>query len=569
MRRALLHFILPLIAVTLVVVMFFGYQMDKQSRDNKAMYYDTLYMINTKLINADRDFYQAMLAATNAKDAGKGEDFTAYVEDYDQNYDQTMEGVKEALDIARAEEDLWNDYTAENGKTFGVLEQDFQNYFKAWDDAYDVGERNGDWNAFAENFELARDIVNSMQEVTESWAEDEIYRFQKDTTTFITVSFGFLVLLSVVLFIVAMLVANKMVKTLRTITEEIHHIADGDFSHEFKMRSTIKEFDQIIAFTEEMRGKVQAALRDVIDGATDVHSGAETAREGVAGSQRTTQDITSAVNDLAQGATAMAEDVQNSTAITIHIGQSVDRVMNAASDNLERGKNLFTESTRVQQQLLEIQKKDAETDAMAGEVANSVGETAEVVAQISSAAESIISIASQTNLLALNASIEAARAGEAGKGFAVVADNIKSLAEETNKMAGEITQMLSNIASFSENNKKLTGKIKEATTNEAVALEQMVASFERMLSMLKETEVGNKEIMDLVDALNRDKETILNSMESLSSISQENAASTEETSASLMQLEDAMQNIMEESEHLNQVSEALQQNVKFFQVDAE
>ena len=70
---------------------------------------------------------------------------------------------------------------------------------------------------------------------------------------------------------------------------------------------------------------------------------------------------------------------------------------------------------------------------------------AETVAQINSVSNLIRDVAAQTNLLALNAAIEAARAGAAGRGFAVVAQEVKTLAAQTEKSTGEITQQISSI----------------------------------------------------------------------------------------------------------------------------
>lgn len=377
----------------------------------------------------------------------------------------------------------------------------------------------------------------------------------------------FILILSIVIFsAVAILVATVLNKRISTIAVHINDLSDGDFATPVIERNKIKELAEITDNLETMRGKLGEVIGEIIDHANAVEASANVTEERIADSQKMSEDINNAVYGLAQGASSMAENVQDTSDLTLNIGNSVNEVLTSAEANIRMADAVYQHSIDVQHQLEHLKDEDKETDEKAGEVQDSVNETARVVDEISTAAEAIINIASQTNLLALNASIEAARAGEAGKGFAVVADSIKELAAQSNESAKEITDMLARISALSEQNKTLTQTIKEATSNESVAFDHMSDSFDDMEHQLEQTEEGNKAIAALVESVNKDKDAIMDAIESLSSISEENAASTEETSASLSQLTDNMESIVGEARELKNIAGNLKDSISFFRV---
>ena len=377
----------------------------------------------------------------------------------------------------------------------------------------------------------------------------------------------FILILSIVIFgAVAIVVATVVNKRINTIAAHINDLSDGDFATPIIEQNKIKELSDITDNLETMRGKLGEVIAEIIGHANAVEQSAHVTEERIADSQKMSEDINNAVYGLAQGATSMAENVQDTSDLTLNIGNSVNEVLNSAQANIQMADAVYQHSIDVQHQLEHLKDEDKETDAKAGEVQDSVNETARVVEEISTAAEAIINIASQTNLLALNASIEAARAGEAGKGFAVVADSIKELAAQSNESAKEITDMLARISALSEQNKNLTETIKEATSNESVAFDHMSDSFDDMEHQLEQTEEGNKAIAALVESVNKDKDAIMDAIESLSSISEENAASTEETSASLSQLADNMESIVGEAKELKNIAGNLKESISFFRV---
>ena len=572
---ALQLLVLPVVICLVISVVIIGKEMNATYSDAEALYFDTLYQINNKLVNADRDFYQAMNAAQQYMSVSQSNGslpeetmqalYKERSEVYDENLGQTIERVEGATEIAKTVPKLYTG-TLLDGKTYADCIDEFYNIYNEWLGTYNFKTNEGDITAFNERFEATRGAISNATDIVEAWSDAEEGIARKEIKSkVVTVSIIFIVII-VLLYGLVIATAKALADGVKRVAGSIDNMATGDFVTHLEVDSPIKEFKTMAESAENMRHNLHEALKKIVLNAQSVDNGATEAKDKISDSQRATADINQAVSDLANGATAMANDVQSTSDITIDIGNAVENVLESAHSNMENGSAVINESMRVQGQLSELMTSGANTRQKATQVSESVGETAAVVAQISQAAELIISIANQTNLLALNASIEAARAGEAGKGFAVVADNIKDLAEESNDAANEITGMLKQITDLSEKNKSLTEDIKTATEEEGDALTSMSASFEEMLAMLRETEIGNKQIVSLVQALDGSKNSILDSVESLSSVSEENAASTQETSASLSMLDSNMENVVEQAENLKVVAEELRENVAMFTI---
>jgi methyl-accepting chemotaxis protein len=152
------------------------------------------------------------------------------------------------------------------------------------------------------------------------------------------------------------------------------------------------------------------------------------------------------------------------------------------------------------------------------ELIKSMNEISESSKKIEEIITVIDDIAFQTNLLALNAAVEAARAGEQGKGFAVVADAVRSLAQRSSVSAKEISALIK------ESVEKI-GAGYNVAKDSGESLNRIVTAVEKVTTL-------NVEIANASNEQSQGMSSINKSVLELDKLTQQNAASAEETAAS-------------------------------------
>lgn len=376
------------------------------------------------------------------------------------------------------------------------------------------------------------------------------------------------ILNSVAMFFVMQAFAWKLGNSVDRIIATLDRAGSGDLTAELG-KIDLERKDEIGVLADHAN-MVIGQLKDVIGqvGNTSDVIEESTARLDKMAEQTSTasEDVARSMGDMANGATAQASETQAVSDAIGRIGEGIEETSNAVAKlivNADQMKAAGQEGVDSVGELKTISEKVKAQIAVIYEQTNTTNESAQ---EIHKATELISSIASETNLLALNASIEAARAGESGRGFAVVAEQIKNLAEQSNQSAKTIEGIINNLLADTEQAVKTMNTVDAIIGFQADKVEMTKRVFDKVNNGLIVTMEGVESIARSTKTLDEAKGRVIMSVESLSAIAEENAASTQETAASAEELTATIGEIKNATSRLNQVADNLTTQTNRFQI---
>lgn len=351
-------------------------------------------------------------------------------------------------------------------------------------------------------------------------------------------------------FIIVVGIQNNM----KRISRKFGEVAKGDLTVQVSAKGHDEFVDladsasHMIRNTKKLVNKVSDATHQLADSAQSV--------DHVSGIIDTcSQEITDAIGDINTGMEKQAQHAQECVAKTDSLSKEMQKVAHVVAEVEALVNETNTMIWRGMEIIRSLGEKAQETTTITAEVRESIEALCKESETINAFVETITNISTQTNLLSLNASIEAARAGQMGRGFAVVAEEIRDLASDSAKAAGEIRNNVENISAQTMRSVKSAEQAGTMVHMQGEAVSEVTTVFEEMQQRMEQLVSGLTSIVNCTEQADAERKDTVLAVKSISDIMEENAVHAGAVHG-------IAERLLENVDKLNHTSATLNENMK-------
>ncbi|MEE3394020.1 MAG: methyl-accepting chemotaxis protein [Lachnospiraceae bacterium] len=561
---------LPLVAVGLISIFLLSNEVNDVMDQSEEILYEQLFMIDDLVNTADRDLYQARLAQermASASLAGNLGDSADYIADYQENAQQTSDGIAKIAEIAQKYPKL-GAYEFEGSSINKCIDQ-FNSNFKAWSDvANPEGLTESEYNMSLEYFSMVREPINIMGDIIRAYADAQ----KSELAASVHKKLMIIVIISIVLMALVIAFAVYVILYIRVnlqyVTKKMDSIARNDLTDTIDPLVGKDEICMLNKASRDVQSQLKSMISLLQGSSVALADSSRQMGDSTNETSGSIAHINSAASELANTATSQATDIAD---IASHMS-TVDEMMQRNTNNANTLAEVSSQIRQVTDDgLRRVEGLKNITDqsvAAFEEIFEVIGGIEESTKKISEASDLISSIASQTNLLSLNASIEAARAGEAGKGFAVVADEIRNLSEQSANSVNIINEMLADLQHNTDNASAQSDNVRGYVSRQKEAVEETSNSFTDIANGIQEINATVDELHAANENLSDGVANISGLIENLSAISEENAATAQELNATTDTVNSSVEILAQNGDSVNRSAQDLERIISEFKVDA-
>ena len=373
--------------------------------------------------------------------------------------------------------------------------------------------------------------------------------------------------LAVVFAILGFFFSTRMFKRVGQMQGMIDRMKNLDFTvdeTETKLLQSKDEFGimaKALASLQQKLGETVSQIKNQSDRLFDSSNGMY---KNISNMTQTTDQVDRAVQEIAEGATNQANETQKANENVITIGTMIEDTNNEVEELKKTAKNMQEAQRTAHEILEELGTVNQHTKASVEEIAQQTMTTNVSATQIREVTGLITDIAEETNLLSLNASIEAARAGEAGRGFAVVASQIQKLAEQSDVSAKQIENIIDQLVADSEKAVATMEQVQRIIDEQSRDVDRTGEVFRSVSDGIQNSIDGINLIGQKVQNMDQARIAVVDTVSNLSAIAEENAASTQESSASVTSITGIADEMQISSEDMRKIAEDLDQRMAAF-----